>query len=194
MEALMNKKVNLFRSLVSIPLVAKPLKPQTLKVSFELQGQFNIDKVFLFGQQKSFKPYKEKPLQCAKCLRLGHTDKYCRDDSKICKICLGKDHNESNCQFDPTCTNFKGKHQSLDKGYCPKYKQRTEILRMAKEQQLPIPFVAIQVPRTPIVPRPPTGPRPPTAPEPPTGPRPPAAPRPSIASRTPTVPNASPSV
>jgi len=189
MEALMNGKGECIPVSSVHTLGRETTETSNFKtVLFELQGQFNIDKVFLFGQQKSFKPYKEKPLQCIKCLKLGHSDKYCREDSNICKICLGKDHNESNCQFDPICTNCKGKHQSLDKGSCPKYKQRAEILRIAKEQQLPIPFVAMQVPRTPRVPRPPTGLRQPTAPEPPTGPRQPAAPR------TPRVPNASPSV
>ena len=120
--------------------------PQTSRtVLFILDGHPQItQQIFLFGQPKAHKAYKDKPIQCKKCHRLGHTYKHCKTTINKCIVCQ-EEHESNDCKAQPKCINCNGPHHSDNRRLCPKYRERLNIIRMAEIKNIPIPFAAQQV-------------------------------------------------
>ena len=72
-------------------------------------------------------PYIPKPMRCMKCLRLGHTKKWCRREKESCMNCCQEGHTLTECENEPSCINCKGNHRPTDIN-CPDYKFHTEVL------------------------------------------------------------------
>ena len=82
---------------------------------FTLKEKINIpEKLFLFGQIKPHKEYKPKPIQCQKCLKLGHTTNKCNEILLACSNCKGSHPKElTTCNnTQPTSINCKA-HMNL---------------------------------------------------------------------------------
>ena len=128
-------------------------------VLFILPASSQFDSVFLFGQQKAHKIYQEKPLQCSKCFKLGHSSKYCSSSVPGCPNCLGNHSlsTESRCTEVPKCTNCDGRHQSTDHNSCPKYVQRAKVLKIALQENVPFPIAAMELAKRSKVPSGPRG-------------------------------------
>ena len=91
----------------------KPDLPQSIKLSdwhYELIEQ-----------------YIPTPMQCVKCQKFGHTQKWCRREVAICARCSQEGHQAGTCNNDPKCANCEGKHKSMDKK-CPLYVFKSEVL------------------------------------------------------------------
>lgn len=106
----------------------------------------NLDQIFLFGQRKPHKPYKPKPIQCQKCLRLGHTKNTCSETLHECNSCKNSHPTGMiNCKNNqPKCINCNGPHDSTNKTLCPVYKKRALTLQIATEKNIPYPFAAME--------------------------------------------------
>ena len=65
-------------------------------------------------------PYIPKVIQCSKCLRFGHPQRYCRAKEKFCHHCSEThEYNQETCEkVKPRCTNCNGPHKS-DFKECP---------------------------------------------------------------------------
>jgi hypothetical protein len=114
---------------------------------FTLKEKINIpEKLFLFGQIKPHKEYKPKPIQCQKCLKLGHTTNKCNEILLACSNCKGSHPKEfTTCNnTQPTYINCKGPHESTNKSQCPAYKKRALTLQIATEKAIPYPFAAME--------------------------------------------------
>ena len=81
-------------------------------VLFILPLSTMVEKIFLFGQPKPFRLYQEKPIQCTKCMKLGHVSKNCKSTKTQCNICL-EEYSHQSCSSKPKCANCKGDHDSL---------------------------------------------------------------------------------
>ncbi|KAK2702125.1 hypothetical protein QYM36_019255 [Artemia franciscana] len=110
-------------------------------VLFILPLSTMVEKIFLFGQPKPFRLYIEKPIQCTKCMKLGHVSKNCKSTKTQCNICL-EEHSHQSCNSRPKCANCKGDHNSFDKRACPKYLERHQVLKIARKENLPVGIVA----------------------------------------------------
>ena len=64
--------------------------------------------------------YLPTPMQCVKCQKLGHTQKWCRREIAICARCSQEGHQARTCINDPKCANCEGSHKSMDRK-CPFY-------------------------------------------------------------------------
>ena len=114
---------------------------------FTLKEKINIpEKLFLFGQIKPHKEYKPKPIQCQKCLKLGHTTNKCNEILRECSNCKAFHPKElTTCNnTQPTCINCKGPHESTNKSLCPAYKKRALTLQISTEKAIPYPFAAME--------------------------------------------------
>ena len=87
----------------------------------------NLDQVFLFGQRK---PYKQKPIQCRKCLKLGHTKNTCSETLHECNSCKSSHPTGmTNCKnnqlkmYQLQRSPFLGPSDSTRKTLCPIYKK-----------------------------------------------------------------------
>jgi hypothetical protein len=107
------------------------------------EGEYSPEKLFLFGGRVAFRHYDEKPIQCKHCLKLGHTQKFCPFATiDVCKNCTLRGHLETNCQNQTKCTNCGGSHFSENRTLCAKYKQRSQIIKIAQEKNIPVPIIA----------------------------------------------------
>ncbi|KAK2714989.1 hypothetical protein QYM36_009847 [Artemia franciscana] len=107
------------------------------------EGEYSPEKLFLFGGRVAFRFYDEKPIQCKHCLKLGHTQKFCPfATAVVCKNCTSRGHSESNCHYPTKCINCGGSHLSDDRNVCAKYKQRSQIVKIAQEKRIPVPIIA----------------------------------------------------
>ena len=96
----------------------------------------------------------EKPLQCSKCCKLGHSSKYCSSSELGCPRCLGN-HSlsiESIYIEVPKCTNCDGSQQSTDYNLCPKYVQWAKVLRIVHQENAPFPIAAMELAKLSEVP------------------------------------------
>ena len=71
--------------------------------------------------------YIPTPMQCIKCQKLGHTQKWCRKEIPTCSRCSEDGHQARTCANDFKCANCGGAHPSMDKK-CPHYLYKSEIL------------------------------------------------------------------
>ena len=71
--------------------------------------------------------YIPTPMQCVKCQKFGHTQKWCRREVAICARCSQEGHQARTCNNDPKCANCEGNHKSMDKK-CPLYTFKSEVL------------------------------------------------------------------
>ena len=78
--------------------------------------------------------YIPTPMQCTKCQKLGHTQKYCRREGHVCARCAQEGHQARECQNNPKCTNCDGDHKSIDKK-CPHYEYKCEVLATQTRQR-----------------------------------------------------------
>lgn len=75
-------------------------------------------------------------LQCAKCLRYGHSFKYCKSAKSRCNTCGGDDHETARCTTPPPpkCVHCQGEHKSFVENNktnnCPEYKKQVEIKKI----------------------------------------------------------------
>ena len=107
------------------------------------EGEYSPEKLFLFGGRVAFRHYDEKPNHCKHCLKLGHTQKFCPfATTDVCKNCTLRGHLETNCQNQTNCTNCGGSHFSENRTLCAKYKQRSQIIKIAQEKNIPVPIIA----------------------------------------------------
>ena len=85
----------------------------------------NLDRIFFLGQRIPHKPYKPKPIQCQKCLKLGHTKNTCRETLHECNSCKNSHPSGmTNCKNNqPKCINCNSPHDSTNKTLCPLYKK-----------------------------------------------------------------------
>lgn len=115
-------------------------------VLFTLKEEINMEnQLLLFGQKKAFKYYSPKPIQCQKCLKLGHTTKFCSIDARTCIQCNSLHDEQTAClNCEPKCINCKGPHRSDNKSICPSYKLRTAALKIAEDKSIPFIFAAME--------------------------------------------------
>lgn len=83
-----------------------------------------------------------KVLQCSKCLRYGHTEKFCKSSTARCNSCGNDNHETKDCNVPPPpkCVHCKGEHKSFiernNTNQCPEYKKQLEIKKiMARENK-----------------------------------------------------------
>lgn len=103
---------------------------KTMKIWFK--SDTLPENVTLMYQRFSVTPYIEKPWQCFKCQKFGHSAKFCKGKD-ICVICTGS-HNYKDCpsKGDNTkrkCINCGGDHTANFSG-CQKMIQEKEVQRM----------------------------------------------------------------
>ena len=83
--------------------------------------------------------YVQRPHQCLKCLRLGHTSVHCKtilcSDTHRCKRCGGP--HKDPCTALPSCINCKGSHESSDRR-CPRYQLMVQAIQKSEEDRIPI--------------------------------------------------------
>lgn len=81
-------------------------------------------------------PFIPKVLQCSKCLRYGHSTKFCKSASGRCNMCGEDSHETQDCTKDPPpkCVHCKGEHKSYvdnkKNAVCPEYKKQEEIKKV----------------------------------------------------------------
>ena len=119
-------------------------------------GSAEPDKVFLCHMDVSFKPLYPRALQCSKCQRFGHSQKFCRGTAR-CAECGGNhdinghslllqeielmNHGKAPEEFTPlpkiSCVLCKEKgltdifHRANDRKVCPQHKSEAEINKYA---------------------------------------------------------------
>ncbi|XP_049528913.1 uncharacterized protein LOC125947712 [Dermacentor silvarum] len=73
------------------------------------------------------RPFVPRPLQCRKCLKLGHVQGFCTS-AVVCAKC-GQNHDANSCDS-PTsrCPNCNGEHLATDKE-CPTLKKKLKFLK-----------------------------------------------------------------
>uniref|UniRef100_A0AAG5DRZ8 CCHC-type domain-containing protein n=1 Tax=Anopheles atroparvus TaxID=41427 RepID=A0AAG5DRZ8_ANOAO len=76
--------------------------------------------------------YIPKPMRCTTCMRLGHTQKWCRGERK-CAKCSQSAHN--NICTDIKCVSCGEQHHTLDKE-CPIYMDECEIQKIRTEKRI----------------------------------------------------------
>ncbi|XP_050547324.1 uncharacterized protein LOC126909007 [Daktulosphaira vitifoliae] len=72
------------------------------------------------------------PVICNKCLRYGHTAKFCRSKAR-CACCGANDHIATDCPIKdnstPSCLHCKGSHEATDRS-CPEWSRQKEIKKI----------------------------------------------------------------
>ena len=91
----------------------KPDLPQSIKLS---DWHYELIELYI-----------PTPMQCVKCQKFGHTQKWCRREVAICARCSQEGHQARTCNNDPKCANCEGNHKSMDKK-CPLYVFKSEVL------------------------------------------------------------------
>jgi len=115
-----------------------------------LKQQTPPRKVFVMGNQKPIKIYKEKPMQCKKYFLFGHTENRCLAAEIFCTRCSEKDYTETICTKSAFCKNCKGAHKPTETTNCKAYVKRCQILRVAETQQIPIGLAAAMMKELPL--------------------------------------------
>jgi hypothetical protein len=117
------RRINVKRDGSSIPSRFVELK----FLASSLPKKISIFKV-LFHVQPSVR----SPTQCNKCLRFGHTQKFCRGKLR-CSHCGERDHDISSCEVlnssMPVCVNCKLHHLATDRS-CSEWASQKEIKRI----------------------------------------------------------------
>lgn len=87
-------------------------------------------------------PFIPKVLQCAKCLRYGHSLKFCKSVTLRCNTCGEESHSANECTKPPPprCLHCKGEHpayvENIKLNKCPEFKKQQEIKKiMATENK-----------------------------------------------------------
>ena len=91
----------------------KPELPQSVKLS---DWHYELIELYI-----------PTPMQCVKCQKFGHTQKWCRREVAICARCSQEGHQARTCNNDPKCANCPGNHKSMDRK-CPLYIFKSEVL------------------------------------------------------------------
>lgn len=71
--------------------------------------------------------YIPTPMRCMRCQKLGHTKKWCRQESDVCAQCCKEGHIANDCGNEPFCVNCKGDHHPRTRS-CSAYEFQCEIL------------------------------------------------------------------
>ena len=71
--------------------------------------------------------YIPTPMQCTRCQKLGHTQKWCRKEAPTCARCSQEGHHAQSCSNEPLCVNCGESHRSTNKK-CPHYLFKAEVL------------------------------------------------------------------
>lgn len=67
------------------------------------------------------------PILCRKCLRYGHTQKFCKDSKETCSNCANK--HEGECNNPTNCKYCNTNHKTIDRR-CPEYKKQQQIKKI----------------------------------------------------------------
>lgn len=90
------------------------------------------DKLSIFKVLHDVSPSIRSPVQCIRCLRFGHTQKYCRSKQR-CSHCGEYNHGIDTCEnrlsTPPQCINCKLNHVSSDRT-CSEWSTQKEIKRI----------------------------------------------------------------
>ena len=82
------------------------------------------------------RPYHQKPMQCFKCFKFGHTEKICIC-TKVCVNCSAAEHGE--CLEEPKCNNCSLAHKSIDKS-CEQFKLEQSAINKASSEHISISY------------------------------------------------------
>lgn len=105
-----------------LPLVILSFKGQTLPANIKI-----------FGVCCRVEQYIQRPIQCFKCLKYGHTSRFCRNSNNaLCENCGGNHIGE--CKAPPFCIYCKVNHRSTDQNNCKEFQRQMNIkLLMSSE-------------------------------------------------------------
>uniref|UniRef100_A0A8D9BRC1 Uncharacterized protein n=1 Tax=Cacopsylla melanoneura TaxID=428564 RepID=A0A8D9BRC1_9HEMI len=107
---------------------------ETIQLTFRTQEL--PEYVTLHYYRCKVEPFIPKVLQCQKCLRYGHSIRYCKSVKSRCNMCGEEAHETQDCNKSPppTCVHCKGEHKSFTDNSktseCPEYKKQVEIKKV----------------------------------------------------------------
>lgn len=81
--------------------------------------------VYINYQRFNVRPYKEKPLQCYKCQRYGHTSSNCNGQER-CVVCAGN-HRLQDCPKQEVCCANCGQQHTASFSGCQKAKEAVQV-------------------------------------------------------------------
>ena len=90
--------------------------------------------IFVENMRISVKEYKDRPMQCYRCFKYGHSSTSCRND-KICVNCSRPDHGQ--CNENMRCINCSGSHKANNR-ICEEFKKEAAALLKAKAEHISI--------------------------------------------------------
>jgi hypothetical protein len=91
------------------------------------------------GQILDVVPFRGFARRCTKCQKLGHSKRFCKNDTHVCARCGTKGHGAEGCKATPRCVNCHGVHSSND----PKCPERVIWQKATEERaQVYMPFSA----------------------------------------------------
>jgi hypothetical protein len=83
------------------------------------------------------------PIRCFKCLKFGHTQRFCKSEEKKCANCSNPEHvnreMKEKCQNPPKCSGCGDSHHSFSKN-CDIYRMEKEIIAIKTKMKLPYPI------------------------------------------------------
>lgn len=121
-----------------LPILVKTATPDSTIIQVSRIGNSRCVKIVFKGDtipsnvkvghfRHPVKPFIPKPLQCHKCLRLGHVRGVC-NHAAVCARCAGF-HTTESCQATEfKCRNCKGSHEATSRT-CPRIKKEWSILK-----------------------------------------------------------------
>lgn len=98
---------------------------RTLKLTFD--GQDIPAYVYLWYSRITVEPYVQSVMQCFKCLKFGHTNKFCKSPKSMCRKCFKPQDDEHQCDFQNIkCSNCDGLHNPNSQN-CPELDRQKNI-------------------------------------------------------------------
>ncbi|XP_050547326.1 uncharacterized protein LOC126909010 [Daktulosphaira vitifoliae] len=105
---------------------------QTNLVELKFLSSKLPEKLLIFKVIFTVSPSIRSPVICNKCLRYGHTAKFCRSKAR-CARCGANDHIGSDCPNKDistlSCVHCKGSHEATDRA-CPEWSRQKEIKKI----------------------------------------------------------------
>lgn len=107
---------------------------ETVQVTFRAQQL--PSHIILHYVRCKVEPFIPRVLQCSKCLRYGHSFKFCKSATSRCNTCGGDNHDTNACTTPPPpkCVHCQGEHKSFVENNkthpCPEYKKQQEIKKI----------------------------------------------------------------
>ena len=90
--------------------------------------------IFVENVRISVREYKDRPMQCYRCFKYGHSSTSCRND-KICVNCAKPDHGQ--CNDKSRCINCNEEHKANNR-ICEEFKKEAAALLKAKADHISI--------------------------------------------------------